>query len=163
MSFGKTLCKFTCLNSFIRGVKFAMFNMYRCRLGTSYHRKKKTNWEEYRNVIESKQNLNASLTNPTEIEGVLTSLIEMPTKTAHNSTPELQPSQQNHTHIHAEIKRLVGIKGRAIAKWHAPQDKTALNRATRQLKARLEDERDKSYYDYVTGLTRYDNSIWKSI
>ena len=47
--------------------------------------------------------------------------------------------------------------------YHAPQDKTTLNRATHRLKARLKEERDKSFHDHVAGLTRYDNSVWKPI
>ena len=111
----------------------------------------KTNWEEYRNEIELQLNLNASLKNPTEIEPKFD-------RNAHPSscTSELQQSQQNYTPIPAEIKKLVAVKRRARAKWqgtHAPQDKTALNRATHQLRARLKEKRDKSFHDYVTGLT----------
>lgn len=68
--------------------------------------------------------------------------------------------------IITEIKTLIALKRRARAKWHrihAPQDKTALNRATNQLKAKIKAERDRSFHEYVSSLNRFDNSIWKPI
>ena len=85
----------------------------------------KMNGEEYRNETESKLNLNASLKDPIGIEETLISLIDILAQAARNSTPELQPSQQNYSHVLAEIKKPVAINRRAITKWkttHAPQD-----------------------------------------
>jgi hypothetical protein len=98
----------------------------------------------------------------TEVDAVLTTL----TKAAEQATPKLQPSNEASNNISLEIKRLVAVRRKTRATWHraqAPQDKTVLNRATNQLKIKIKEEKDSSFHNYITGLNRFDNMIWKPL
>jgi hypothetical protein len=47
--------------------------------------------------------------------------------------------------------------------YHTYQLKEALNRATNQLKIKIKEENDRSFHNYITGLKRFDNTIWKPL
>jgi hypothetical protein len=127
---------------------------------------KRTNWEQYRTEIEANIDLQVRLQTPTEMEAVLTNLTTTLTKAAEQATSKLQPSNLASNNISLEIKRLIAVKRKARATWHqthVPQDKTALNRATNQLKIKIKDEKDRALHTYITGLNRFDNTIWKPL
>jgi len=42
-------------------------------------------------------------------------------------------------------------------------DKTLFNRLTNRLKKTLKEAQNTSFYEYMSGLNRYDNSIWRPI
>jgi hypothetical protein len=65
-----------------------------------------------------------------------------------------------------EIKKLLAEKRKARTKWqrsHTPSDKTTYNRLSNNLKSKLKSLRATSFENYVSTLSRYDNSIWKPI
>ena len=66
--------------------------------------------------------------------------------------------------IPLEIKKLLAEKRKTRATWqrsHTPSDKTAFNRLSNHLKSKLKTMRANSLKNYVSTLSRYDNSIWK--
>jgi len=68
--------------------------------------------------------------------------------------------------IPPEIKKLLAEKRKARAKWqrtHTPSDKTTFNRPSSILKSQLNVMRTFSFKNYVSTLSRYDNSTWKPI
>jgi hypothetical protein len=100
------------------------------------------------------------------VDEVLTNLTTTLIKAAEQATPNQQPHNQASNNIAIQIKKLKAVKRKARAKWHrthAPQDKTALNRATNRLKIKIKEEKDRTFHDYITSLNRYDNTIWKPI
>jgi len=50
-----------------------------------------------------------------------------------------------------------------MARTHTPSDKTTFNRPSSILKSQLKVMRTISFKNYVSTLSRYDNSIWKPI
>ncbi|PNF33251.1 hypothetical protein B7P43_G10627, partial [Cryptotermes secundus] len=64
--------------------------------------------------------------------------------------------------------RLTTTKGRELAKTieqrtHAPADKNKYNQLNLRMKTKLKKIKNQSFGEYVTKLTRYDNSVWKPI
>lgn len=125
----------------------------------------KTNWDTYRLIIEQEVNLLVRLQTPEQIETETNNLINLLQNAAKQSTP--QPGQKKFsTNIPLEIKRLVAEKRKARSIWqrtHRPDDRTIYNNKTRNLKTALEQMRNNSFENYVSNLSRQDNSIWKPI
>ena len=74
--------------------------------------------------------------------------------------------QKDVVNIPLEIKKLLAEERKARAKWqrsHTPSDKTTFNRLNNILKSQLKVMRTTSLTNYVSTLSRYDNSIWKPI
>ena len=68
--------------------------------------------------------------------------------------------------IPLEIKKLFAEKRKARGQWqrsHIPSDKTAFIRLSSNLKSKLKAVRAHSFTNYVSTLSRYDNSVWKPI
>jgi hypothetical protein len=60
----------------------------------------------------------------------------------------------------------VAEKRKARTTWHrthAPANKNKFNQLNLILKAKLKEIRNQSFEEYISKLTRYDNSIWKPI
>jgi hypothetical protein len=77
--------------------------------------------------------------------------------------PNIQKVTKN---IPLKIKKLIRAKRKARRKWqhsHNPEDKTTYNQQTNRLKKKLKEAQNDSFYDYVTNLSRHDNSIWRPI
>lgn len=126
----------------------------------------RTNWDEYRTKIQNDITLNVSLKSSNEIDETLTQFVEILTNAAQYATPETPTQNQTYMNIPTKIKKLIAIKRNAKAKWHkshAPEDKTALNRAANHLKSEIKEAKEKSFHEYITNLNRFDNSIWKPI
>ena len=123
----------------------------------------KTNWQEYRNILDVR--INISLKTPEEIEEGMEKLIMIFQKAARQATPP--PNIQKRTKdIPFEIKKLIIEKRKARKKWqcsHSPKDKTLFNQLTNRLKKTLKEAQNTSFYEYVSSLNRYDNSIWRPI
>ena len=69
-------------------------------------------------------------------------------------------------HISCEIKKLIAQKRRARSIWqrtHTPNSKTRYNQLSNELISKLRGTRNNSFTQYVSNLSRYDNSIWKPI
>ena len=126
----------------------------------------KTNWQDYRNIIEARIQLNISLKTPEEIEEGTQELIQTLQEAAKQATPPSHTPQKRVNNIPFDIKKLVIEKRKARKKWHrshSPMDKTIFNRLTNKLKKKLNDIRNISFCEYVSSLNRYDNSIWRPI
>ena len=74
--------------------------------------------------------------------------------------------RKDFVNIPLEIKKTFAKKRKARSQWrrsHIPSDKTAFNRLRRNLKSKLKATRAHSFQNYISTLSRYDNSICKPI
>lgn len=116
-------------------------------------------------MINTNLNLNISPKNNTEIEEATNKLISTLQEAAKQATPLMESPDKN-INIPTEIKRLIVEKRKARAKWHrshTPDDKNTYNRLSNTLKQKLKQMRDDSFSQYITNLSRHDNSIWQAI
>jgi hypothetical protein len=92
-------------------------------------------------------------------------LIAILQEAARQATPSPNiPKRTNN--ILFEIKKIIKEKRKACKKWHhshSPMDKTLFNQLTNRLKKKLKKAQNTSFYEYVSSLNRYDNSIWRPI
>jgi hypothetical protein len=127
---------------------------------------KKTNWEEYRTQIQNKINLRVSLKTPREIDSALTTLVNTLKQATQDATPTPKIPSPNKRTVSIEIKKIIAEKRRARARWHrshAPTDKTEYNHISNRLKSKIKEAKDKYFSDYISSLSRYDNTIWEPI
>lgn len=125
----------------------------------------RTNWDTYRHTLQEVISLNIRLKEPEEVETAIEQFLNKMQQAAQQATPTTQHKKVNQD-IPLEIKRLIGEKRRARAKWqrsHTPTDKCSYNQITRRLKNKLKEVRNEQFEQYVSKLTRSDNSIWKPI
>ena len=91
------------------------------------------------------------------------------------ANPTIRSSITSYSHISLQKRcsehpignyETVGREKKSKATWqrsHTPSDKTAFNRLSNHLKSKLKAMRANSLKNYVSTLSRYDNSIWKPI
>ena len=125
----------------------------------------KTNWDTYRQIIQDNTKLAVRLQSPDDIERETQDFINLIQQAAREATPRIKMKNESH-HISCEIKKLIAQKRRARSIWqrtHTPNSKTRYNQLSNELKSKLRETRNNSFTQYVSNLSRYDNSIWKPI
>jgi hypothetical protein len=107
-----------------------------------------------------------SLKSCTEVEEATNNFISLLQDTGQQATPTTVYKKKNIVNTPLEIKKLMAKKRIGRAKWqrsHTPSDKTTFMRLSSILKSQLKAMRTTSFKNYVSTLSRYDNSIWKPI
>jgi hypothetical protein len=109
--------------------------------------------------------LNIKLKDSDDIEKSTLAFIKLLQEAAQQATPPIKP-RPTLNDIPLDIKGLVAKKRKARTIWHrthAPADKNKFNQLNIRLEAKLKKIINQNFEEYVSKLTRYDNSIWKPI
>ena len=125
----------------------------------------RTNWTSYRTKLHDEINLHISLKSCTEVEEATNNFISLLQEAAQQATPTIV-YKKDAVNIPLEIKKLLAQKRKERAQWqrsHIPSDKTAFNRLSSNLKSKLKAMRAHSFTNYISTVSRYDNSVWKPI
>uniref|UniRef100_A0A6M2DG86 Putative rna-directed dna polymerase from mobile element jockey n=1 Tax=Xenopsylla cheopis TaxID=163159 RepID=A0A6M2DG86_XENCH len=124
-----------------------------------------TNWNEYKNLLSNNINLKTKLKTHADLEQALEYFINIMTETVQKVTP-VNINKEKHSYVPSEIKYLISKKKQIRKEWqksHHPQIKTDLNKITKTLKIKIKMWKQDSFKNYVMGLNRYDQSIWRPI
>lgn len=128
---------------------------------------KMTNWEMFRINLTKELNLNL----PLKTEGDIDEATEHIIKTIQHAAWSSTPAQTEHTYKinqHEKINKAIAIKRKLRRNWQnnrTPQNKTKLNRATRELKTMLKNMKNESVQNYLENLSATQNtdySLWKA-
>ena len=128
---------------------------------------KQMNWSTFRALLQSTLTLQVPLKTPQDIEDYVHHLVQTIQQAAWNSTstPITPTCTQNCSH---PIKQKLMEKRKLRKKWQntrSPQDKTAFNKAVKELKHLLCEERQQSIQTYLVNLSATDStaySLWKA-
>ena len=128
---------------------------------------KTTNWQTFKEIIESKINCNIPLKTPEHIEqavATLTATIQEAARTT--TTPELT-SRQTIT-IPQEILDKIREKRKAKAKWQkyrTQENKKHLNKLAKEIKNKIKEHNDNEFAKFIGTLSTHENtnySLWKA-
>lgn len=128
----------------------------------------KTNWDLFRQILNEKISLSASIKSNFELEEELENLTQNIQQAAWKSTPEQKSRGKEGILYPLEVRELVKEKRRARKLWHnsrAPGDKATYNRLANELKALIKSNRNESIANYLKKLTALkdtDYSLWKA-
>lgn len=128
---------------------------------------KRTNWYNYRNLIESKLTLNVQLRNSNNISEAIDMFCKIITEAAKESTPEQQDNERLEI-CPAAVKLKIEEKRRLRKLWQitrSPQHKTELNRTIKELRNLLKIVKEEAIQTYLKSLTpteSTDYSLWKT-
>jgi hypothetical protein len=125
----------------------------------------KTNWEVYRLHIQNNTDLAVRLKSPDDIERETLAFTTLIQQAAKKATPQL-PRKQDTNYISWEIKQLIAQKRKARSLWQRtliPENKTRFNKLSNLLKIKIREAHNNSFAQYISNLSRFDNSIWKPI
>lgn len=123
-----------------------------------------TNWTKFREIINSKINLNISLKTPNEVEDAVQNFTKSIQSAAWNSSTiqnDLANSHSTPTHV----RELITQKRRARARWQRtrlPSDKNLLNNLASSLKRMLSKIRNESFNNWTSSLTTEGGSLWRA-
>lgn len=126
-----------------------------------------TDWMEFRRIIDSNLSCNLTLKNQSNIDQATYQLCSTIQEAAWAATPELQQTQCLNTYPKS-IKDKIAEKRKLRKRWQitrAPNDKTLLNQASKQLKNQLNMLKNESIQDYLSNLSATeasDYSLWKA-
>ena len=127
----------------------------------------KTNWQTYRNMLDTRIQLNISLKTPEEVDVGIDEITTILQEAARQATPSPRtPLKARGNNITFDIKNIIQKKRNGRKKWHrshSPLDKTLFNQLSNRLKKKLKEAHNTSFFNYVSSLTRYDNSVWRPI
>lgn len=128
----------------------------------------KTNWSEFREKLESYINLRSPMETKEQIDLEVEQFIADVQQAAEESTPTYSSRKQTETKYPAEIRELILEKRRARRKWQNtrfPDDKTAFNRLSNELKKQIYEFKNDSLSRFLKNLTTdasTDYSLWKA-
>jgi len=103
----------------------------------------KTNWQTYRNVLDTRIQLNISLKTPEKVDVGIDELTTILQEAARQATPS--PRTNN---ITFDIKNIILKKRNVRKKWHrshSPLDKTLFNQLSTRLKKKLKEAQNTSF------------------
>jgi len=123
-----------------------------------------TNWTKFREIINSKINLNISLKTPNEVEDAVQNFTESIQSAAWNSST-IQNYHANSHSTPTHVRELITQKRRARARWQRtrlPSDKNLLNNLTSSLKRMLSKIRNESFNNWTSSLTAESGSLWRA-
>lgn len=125
-----------------------------------------TDWNKFREILDSISLANAPLRNSEDIEEATEYLTKCIQHAAWDSTPQTVQSKQSTIPIN--VREKIGEKRRLRRIWMTtrhPEDRANLNRASRQLQQLLIRYRNESFAQYVQSLTATaatNYSIWRA-
>ena len=128
---------------------------------------KKTNWENYRNELVNKINLNCSLKTIDEIDKEVENFTNLIKEISIKNTPKLITNIPGRNYS-LEIKDLIKEKRKARKRWEVtrnPEHKTIYNRLSQQLRRTLATLKNESITNFLIGLSPDQNanySLWKT-
>lgn len=128
---------------------------------------KRTNWECYREQIRAKLMLQVPLKTARNIEDALEHFVQTIQQAAWNSTPDSSEYTNSDT-CSAVVKQKIIAKRKLRKQWHntrSPLDKAKLNKAVKELKQLLHEERNRGIQNYLKDLTATEAteySLWKA-
>lgn len=128
---------------------------------------KRTNWELFRTLIEDNISTKIPLKTAEEIDSAVENITRSIQQASWNSTPELESSVKQQ-HCSKVVKDAIAEKRKLRKRWMVTRhrhDKEVLNKATRDLKELLHNERNRGIREYLEGLTptkATDYSLWKA-
>ena len=108
----------------------------------------KTNWQTYRNILDTRIQLNISLKTPEEVDVGIDELTTILQEAARQATHS--PRTNNVTF---DIKNIILKKRNARKKWHRSHsrlDKTLFNQLSTRLKKKLKEAQNTSFFNYVS-------------
>lgn len=129
---------------------------------------KKTDWEKFRYLIRERLTLDVSLKSAEDIDNAVENLTRAIQTAAWGSTPEIQQTTFTRPNCSEVVKEAVSEKRRLRRTWmitRAPQDKSRLNQATRNLKNLLQREKNQNIQEFLQDLTPTEAtqySLWKA-
>lgn len=128
---------------------------------------KETNWALFKNILEENVELHVSLKTPNEIDNAVESLTQMIQYAAWTATPE--PITTKFAKNCSNVVTEAILKKRKLRKtWmatKAPDDKAKFNKAVRDLKELLLNEKNEDIQNYLESLTpteATEYSLWKA-
>ncbi|GBO98989.1 Probable RNA-directed DNA polymerase from transposon X-element [Eumeta japonica] len=117
---------------------------------------KKTNWEEYRDIITEETQLTVSLKTVEEVEQAIEDINKLIHSAANRSTPQGKAGRAKEHVYPTFIRDSVTERRRLRREWqnnHYARDKTAFNKASQQLKALTKEWTNEVLQDYLAKLT----------
>lgn len=125
----------------------------------------KTEWEDFRWFLDQKITLDIRLKTDDDIDKAVDELTKYIQESALYATPKrLENPNRSSINTPTNIADLITQKRRARQIWQTSRnhnDKTTLNKLTRQLQKLLRERRQKEIETYLISLSPEDNSIWK--
>ncbi len=128
---------------------------------------KKTNWKLFKNLLDINCHLNIPLKNAKDIDSALDSLTFLLKESAAESTPVYKTLPKKIS-TSATIQKLITEKRKIRRQWQvsrSPLLKTKLNKAIKELKNALSEERNENLSNYLCELSATeatDYSLWKA-
>lgn len=132
--------------------------------------KNNTDIASFKNIIETNINLKIPISNNQELDNAVEMFTNLVHEAAVLSTPTHQPSrnQPNRVSLTAEVRELIRSKRRLRRIWQLsrhPADKHNFNRATKVLKQKLYELKNRNVGEYLKNLDpnkRDDHSLWNA-
>lgn len=127
----------------------------------------RTNWEDFREFLDSEISLQLSLKTPQEIELATRQLTLTIQKAAWASTPDIE-NTKHINNLPIIVKQKIAEKRRIRKIWQTTRsehDKAKLNSAIKELKNILKDTKNKGIQEYLGSLTPFvdtNYSLWKA-
>jgi len=128
---------------------------------------KQTNWSTYRTLIQETLTLQVPLKIAQDIDDYMHQLVQTIQQAAWNSTPP--PRTYTHMYTYSQpIKQKITDKRKLRKRWQntrSPQDKAAFNKAVKELKQLLYEEKQQAIQTYLSTLSATeatDYSLWKA-
>jgi len=128
---------------------------------------KKTDWNQYRSILNERINLNVPLKTEENLEHAIKTLNENIQEAAKFATPNMK-SINSDVIYPIEIKNMIVNKRKLRKRWQitrCPMDKQILNRATKEIKNALYDMKNACIQNYLKNLTATEiteYSLWKA-
>ena len=108
------------------------------------------NWQTYRNVLDTRIQLNISLKTPEEVDVGIDELNHNPSRSSSTShTLPTHPLKARTNNITFDIKNIILEKRNARRKWHrshSPLDKTLFNQLSTRLKKKLKEAQNTTFF-----------------
>lgn len=129
---------------------------------------KRTNWQQFRQLLDELLNLDIPLKTNRDIDEATEHLTKSIQQAAWNSTPETIKATNPTYNCPTQIQQTIMKKRKLRKVWQetrAPQDKTKLNQAIKELKHMLENKNNADIQNYLQNLSATqstDYSLWKA-
>lgn len=128
---------------------------------------KKTNWDQYRRLVEQNCLLNIPLITPADIDAAAENLKDTLALSAEKATPDISSSGKVNKLAH-NIQELIQEKRKIRRQWQqtkSPSLKRKLNRSIKTLRFALREEQNQSVQNYLRELSATEGtgySLWKA-
>lgn len=129
---------------------------------------KKTDWCQYRELLQREINLQVPIKTETELELELEAFVSNLQNAAWLSTQEEKITENKNLNYPLEIRELVSEKRKARAVWQRnrdPDSKKKLNKLCNELKAKIKEVKNETISNYLCNLTAEKSteySLWRA-